>query len=119
MAALGTSGISICASRLMPEAPSSMRKVSIVVPVYWNAPSLPVLFEHLQEVERQLRGMDFQLELIFVNDGSPDDSQAELLRIKDARPETKVIKLTRISANIWHQVRISIRDRPLFCGACR
>lgn len=69
--------------------------LSIVVPVYFNAESLPILFERLTAVERQLEAIDMTLELIFVDDGSGDTSLAELLRIKNARPATKVIKLTR------------------------
>jgi len=35
------------------------------------------------------------LELIFVDDGSGDDSFVELMKIKQQRSETRVIKLTR------------------------
>lgn len=74
------------------------KKLSVVVPVYFNAESLPDLYAELRELEARLAkipegGMD--LELIFVDDGSGDRSLVELLRIKEARPETKVIKLTR------------------------
>jgi glycosyltransferase involved in cell wall biosynthesis len=72
-----------------------MKKVSIIVPVYFNAESLPILFEQLQGIESKLKTRDLALELIFVNDGSGDTSQEELLRIKKTRPETKIIKLTR------------------------
>lgn len=71
------------------------KKLSIVTPVYFNAGSLPLLFEKLQEVERQLASIDMELELIFVDDGSGDNSLDELFRIKASRPETKVVKLTR------------------------
>lgn len=72
-----------------------MKTLSIVVPVYFNAPSLPILFESLSAVEGQLAVIDMRLELVFVDDGSGDSSLAELLKIKDVRPETKIIKLTR------------------------
>ena len=72
-----------------------MKKISIIVPVYFNAESLPILFERLQEIERRLVAMDMAMELIFVDDGSPDNSLNELLTIKKSRPATKVIKLTR------------------------
>jgi polyisoprenyl-phosphate glycosyltransferase len=71
------------------------KKLSIVIPVYFNAESLPVLFERLRDIERQVTSINMVLELIFVDDGSGDTSLAELLRIKNVRPETKVIKLTR------------------------
>jgi len=72
-----------------------MQTLSVVVPVYFNADSLPVLFDQLRVVEEQLAGLGVKLELIFVDDGSGDSSLAELLKIKETRPETKIVKLTR------------------------
>ncbi len=67
----------------------------MIIPVYYNAGSLPDLFTELRNVETQLAERNVDLELIFVNDGSGDDSLAELLAIKRARPATKVISLAR------------------------
>jgi polyisoprenyl-phosphate glycosyltransferase len=72
-----------------------MNTVSVVVPVYYNAESLPPLFAELQEVEAQLRDRDCAMELIFVDDGSGDESMTELMKIKQQRPDTRVVKLTR------------------------
>lgn len=72
-----------------------MRTVSVVVPVYYNAESLPLLFAELQKVEEQLLERDCAMELVFVDDGSGDDSMIELMKIKQQRPETRVVKLTR------------------------
>ncbi len=72
-----------------------MKTVSVVVPVYYNAESLPLLFAELQKVEGQLHERDCALELIFVDDGSGDDSMIELLKIKNQRPDTRVVKLAR------------------------
>lgn len=72
-----------------------MKKISIIVPVYFNAESLPVLFEKLTELEAQLKSIDMDLELIFVDDGSGDSSLMELLHFKKQRPETIIVKLTR------------------------
>jgi glycosyltransferase involved in cell wall biosynthesis len=71
------------------------KKLSVIIPVYFNAGSLQTLFEKLLGVEQQLTSIDMELELIFVDDGSGDNSLDELLRIKEIRPSTKVIKLTR------------------------
>lgn len=73
----------------------SQKVLSVVIPVYFNAESLPLLFKELQWLEQQLNTRDVGMELIFVNDGSGDNSLEELLRIKKARPETKVISLSR------------------------
>ena len=72
-----------------------MKTVSVVVPVYYNAESLPLLFAELQEVEGQLREHDCAMELVFVDDGSGDESMIELMKIKQQRPDTRVVKLTR------------------------
>lgn len=75
---------------------SARKTVSVVVPVYYNSESLPLLLDRLQAVEqRLLASHDVQLQLIFVNDGSRDGSQDALLRIKALRPETTVVRLSR------------------------
>lgn len=71
------------------------KKLSIVIPVYFNEPSLPHLFEALLSVERALLEKDVEMELIFVDDGSGDHSLEELFKIKKRRPGTKLVKLTR------------------------
>jgi len=73
----------------------SNKTVSVVVPVYYNAESLPHLFAELQTVEARLAERGCTLELIFVDDGSGDASVAELLKIREHRPTTRVIKLAR------------------------
>jgi glycosyltransferase involved in cell wall biosynthesis len=46
-----------------------MPKYSIVIPVYRNEESIPELFDSLEKFSHELSG---ELEIIFVNDGSPD-----------------------------------------------
>ena len=73
-----------------------MKKISIVVPVYFNEESLPQLFDKLVWLESELLNkFALDLELIFVDDGSGDNSLNELLKFKHSRPTTTVIKLTR------------------------
>lgn len=69
--------------------------VSVVVPVYGNEGSLVPLFEALQEVEKGLAERGLALELVFVDDGSPDGSIAVLRELKRRRPATRVVKLSR------------------------
>jgi polyisoprenyl-phosphate glycosyltransferase len=69
--------------------------LSLVIPVYFNANSLPELFAELQSLELGLLDKGLDLELIFVNDGSGDNSLDALLDIKRRRPATKVISLSR------------------------
>jgi glycosyltransferase involved in cell wall biosynthesis len=72
-----------------------VKKLSVVVPVYYNEGSLPVLFDELCEVERRLVDLGMELELIFVDDGSGDTSFTELIKIKSRRPATRAVKLSR------------------------
>jgi polyisoprenyl-phosphate glycosyltransferase len=69
--------------------------VSVVVPVYGNAGSLPALFDALAGVEKGLHERGLGLEIIFVDDGSPDESLGLLRAYKSKRPPTKVVKLSR------------------------
>jgi polyisoprenyl-phosphate glycosyltransferase len=78
----------------VPLTPST-KTISVVVPVFSNQQSLPLLFEELQQVEMRLAELSLRLELIFVDDGSEDDSFTEMLQIRYRRPETKIVKLTR------------------------
>jgi dolichol-phosphate mannosyltransferase len=72
-----------------------MNTLSIVVPVYYNAQSLPPLFEQLLALEARLAEKKLGLELIFVDDGSGDDSWNVLRGLRERRPATRLIKLSR------------------------
>ena len=76
-------------------SPAGRRRLSAVVPVFYNELSLRPLFEALLGVEAELAARDVDLELIFVDDGSRDGSWAMLRQLKRERPATKLIKLTR------------------------
>lgn len=75
------------------------RKIlSVVIPVYYNENSLPALFEKLIEVEKSLNQLNINLQLIFVDDGSGDNSLAILKEFKQKRishTSITIIKLTR------------------------
>ncbi len=70
-----------------------MKLVSIVVPVYHNAESLPALLAELQALAKRNSGENF--ELIFVDDGSQDDSFAVLQRLAATEPRMRIVKLSR------------------------
>ncbi len=72
-----------------------MKKISIIVPVYFNEGSLLELFRELEKLEATLLKKKIKLELIFVDDGSGDNSLQVLLKFKKKRPKTIVVKFTR------------------------
>ncbi len=70
------------------------KTISIVVPVYFNEPNLPDTIPQLLALEENLTG--YKLELIFVDDGSKDQSLGILLDYQKRFPkQIKVVKLTR------------------------
>ena len=72
-----------------------MAKISVMTPVYFNEESIAPLFVELTKVEQVLARQGHTLEIIFVDDGSGDNSMRELLNIKRQREATRIIKLTR------------------------
>ena len=69
---------------------------SLIVPVYKNELNLPVTVPRCVEFARTLEGWD--VELIFVNDGSPDNSYALLKEFQKQHPE--LIRLVNMSKNV-------------------
>jgi glycosyltransferase involved in cell wall biosynthesis len=72
-----------------------MAKISVMTPVYFNEESIAPLFLELTKVEQALAEKGHTFEIIFVDDGSGDNSLRELLKIKQQREATRIIKLTR------------------------
>jgi polyisoprenyl-phosphate glycosyltransferase len=72
-----------------------LKKLSVIVPVYFNEGSLAPLFVELKVIEKKLLDLEVELELIFVDDGSGDGSFGELVKIKSQRPATRLVKLSR------------------------
>ncbi len=70
-----------------------MAFVSIVVPVYHNATSLPELLSRFQQLAG--RNSEDRFEFVFVDDGSRDHSFAVLQSLHQTDPRVRVIKLSR------------------------
>lgn len=71
-----------------------MKKISIIVPVYYNQDNLLPLYADLKE--KVLTKLDTEYELIFVDDGSKDKSYEVM---KDLAKVDKNIKLVKLSRN--------------------
>lgn len=64
--------------------------LSIVSPVYDEEDNVPVLYEELKEV---LDGLDKKYEIIFVDDGSTDNSYEKMREIAERDESFKIVKL--------------------------
>ncbi|MDQ6893395.1 MAG: glycosyltransferase family 2 protein [Acidobacteriota bacterium] len=67
--------------------------VSVVVPVYFNGPTLSRLVERLRKVAADADGWD--VEAIFVDDGSGDDSWQRIEEAARSWPSARGVRLTR------------------------
>ena len=78
-----------------------MKKISLVFPVYNEEQVLPSLFDRVQRIVEQL---DYEFEVIFVNDGSQDNSLPLMKGFHQKDSRFKVIDLSR---NFGHQIAIT------------
>lgn len=69
-----------------------MSKISIVVPVYWNSDTLMLLYEDMKAKILEKLG---DYELVFVDDGSGDNSWEIMNQIRDMDPNVQCVKLSR------------------------
>ncbi len=78
---------------------ASSPELSIVVPIHNESANIPVLLERLS------KALDtFSFEVVFVDDGSRDDSLSVLKRAASQDPRLKVISFSR---NFGHQIAVT------------
>lgn len=70
-----------------------MSKMSIVIPVYYNAENLPPLYAEIKE--KILDQADFDVEIVMVDDGSGDDSYRVMLSLAMQDERIRIFKLSR------------------------
>ena len=70
-----------------------MKKISIIVPVYYNEDNLLPLYADLKE--KVLTKLNIDYEIIFVDDGSKDKSYDVMLELAKIDENIKTIKLSR------------------------
>lgn len=70
-----------------------MKKLSIIIPVYFNEPNIHPLYKVL---EKDVLGkINFKYEIIFVDDGSKDKSIQKIKELQNKHPHIKLVKLSR------------------------
>ena len=75
-----------------------MKKISIVIPAYNEEGNLMPVYQRIKSVFEKMQGYSF--EIIFVNDGSRDNTQSRLEEMALDFPEIKYIEFSR---NFGHQ----------------
>jgi polyisoprenyl-phosphate glycosyltransferase len=77
--------------------------LSVVVPAYAEESALPVFHQELMRALAGLEG-EFDVEVIYVDDGSPDGTLAVLREIAAASPRAQYLSLSR---NFGHQAALT------------
>lgn len=83
-----------------------MRKISIIIPCYNEMEAIPFFYEEMCKVKKELQDYDF--ELLFVNDGSSDDTLSVL---KDLSHNDTAVKYISFSRNFG-------KEAAMYAGFC-
>lgn len=75
--------------------------ISVVIPIYNEEKIIPELYARLT---KELSGITNSYELIFLNDGSRDNSLLELIRLSESDPNVFYFNFSR---NFGHQIAVS------------
>ena len=81
------------------------KKLSIVVPCYFEEESIPLFYKAVEEIKGQLN--EIELEYWFINDGSTDNSLKEMQALQKADPEH--VHYVSFSRNFG-------KEAALYCG---
>lgn len=68
-------------------------KLSIIIPVYYNEDNLEPLYEDLKK--KVFSKIDYEYELVMVNDGSKDNSYEKMCLLAQNDPNIKIISLSK------------------------
>jgi len=90
-----------------------MSLISLILPVHNEQATLPKLYEELTVLAENLPG--YQVEFIFINDGSSDGSLEVLEDLHKKNPNR--VKIISFSRNFGHQIAISA-GHNLASGDC-
>ncbi|ANU14238.1 stress response protein [Planococcus halocryophilus Or1] len=69
-----------------------MKLISIVVPAYNEEANIAAMYDKLMQ---ELESLPYRYEIMFINDGSSDNTLQEILKLAEAHEHIKYISLTR------------------------
>lgn len=78
-----------------------MSKISVIIPIYNEETNIQVLYERLKKV---LNGIELEHELLFVNDGSQDQSIQVIKQLSEQDINVRYIDFSR---NFGHQIAVT------------
>lgn len=81
------------------------KKLSIIVPCYFEEESVPLFYDAVQRVAPELKGVE--LEYWFINDGSTDGTLAEMRKLQEKDPQH--VHYASFSRNFG-------KEAALYCG---
>ena len=81
----------------------SKQLISLVIPAYKEEKNIPLIYAEIQKI---LKPLKYDFEIIFVNDGSPDTTWLEIQKLSEQDKSVKWINLSRnfgkeISITAW------------------
>lgn len=77
--------------------------ISIIVPVYNEAPNIPLLHD---EIVKHVSSLPYQFEFVFIDDGSRDNSAQALHQLAD-QTQHEQLKLIELSRNFGKEAAVS------------
>jgi len=87
---------------VVPQTKTANGVISLVVPVFNESEVLSAFYDRAVSTLSALEGFDY--EILFVDDGSKDDSYRQLTRYAEVNPCVRVLKFSR---NFGHQIAIT------------
>lgn len=86
----------------MPTNQAAKKLISFIFPIYNESGNIALLYQTMNDL---LRSTDrYNFELIFVNDGSKDDSHALLLTLQEQDDRLRIVNFSR---NFGHQMAVT------------
>jgi len=79
--------------------PRKRKLISLVIPAYKEEKNIPLIYSEIQKVLTPIKKYDF--EIIFINDGSPDDTWLEISKLAKKDKKVRGINLSR---NFWKEI---------------
>lgn len=78
--------------------------ISIIVPVYNEAPNIPLLHD---EIVRNVSHLPYEFEFVFIDDGSRDNSSKAIQQLTVHNPKRERLQLIELSRNFGKEAAVS------------